>query len=179
MTLTNNFLDLMGFDGIKDLVGTSVNTRNLTLISIAAGGFGAFIETWTGISMYFWLFLTMSTVFDVLFGMYANMVVLGHHFESRAFFRGIFKSFIVLGIIVITNSLYLGVEHSNISPNYLKEIFQHMASAIHYSFVMLISLYLLTGISENGAKIDIPVFKSLSKLLKIKINKIEHLGDEN
>ena len=53
-----------------------------------------------------------------------------------------------------------------------------MVATIHYSFVMLISLYLLTGISENGAKVGIPVFESVTRMLKIKINRVEKMGEQ-
>lgn len=179
MKKINRFLDMMGFDNYQDLIGIATTPKPIaTTIVLFLGGLGGLIETWTGISLYFWLFLTLSSIFDIAFGVYANVVILKAPFESRKFFRGIFKSYIVLFIILITNSLDLGVRHSNIQPEYLKTTFQYMASTIHYSFVMLISLYLLIGISENGAKINMPIFKSLTKILKIRINKVENIGDE-
>lgn len=176
MKTVDNFLDMMGFNNFQDFLGIGLNSKLVGLIAISFGSIGGFIETWTGISMYLWLFLTLASIFDIAFGIYANIVVLKKQFESKRFFRGIFKSFVVLFIIVITNTLNLGVKDSNINPELLKTGFEYMAATIHYSFVMLIALYLLTGISENGAKIDIPVFKSLSKILKMRISKVESIG---
>lgn len=179
MKIFNKFLDMMGFDNFQDFLGLNLNPKMLGILSISFGGFSGLIETWTGISMYLWLFLTMATIFDIAFGVYANVIILRNDFESRRFFRGIFKSFVVLFIIVITNSLNLGVKHSDMNPEFIKIAFEYMAATLHYSFVMLISLYLLTGISENGAKIGIPVFKSLSTMLKMRITKVESLGQSN
>lgn len=176
MKIVNEFLDMMGFNNFQDFLGISLNPKILGVISLSFGTAGAFIEAWTGISLYLWLFLTLASIFDIAFGVYANIIILNNEFVSKRFFRGIFKSFVVLFIIVITNSLHLGVQHSNINPEFLKTTFQYIAATIHYSFVMLIALYLLAGISENGAKIDIPVFKSLSKIIKLKITKVEDLG---
>lgn len=178
MKIINNFLDMMGFSNFQDLIGKSVSfdPKHLSLLTISIGSIGGIIEMWTGISMYFWLFLVAGTLFDISFGVYANVIVLKSEFESKRFFRGIFKSFVVLFIIVITNFLNLGVKHSDIHPEFLKTTFEYMAASLHYSFVMLISLYLLTGIAENGAKIQIPVFISLSKILKMKINTVEELN---
>lgn len=176
MKTTNTFLDMMGFHGFQDFLGFNINPKMLGLLTISFGSLGGMIETWTGISMYLWLFLTLGSIFDICFGIYANIIVLGNEFESKRFFRGIFKSFVVLFIIVITNMLNLGVKDSDINPEALKTVFEYLAASIHYSFVMLIALYLLTGISENGAKIEIPVFKSLSKILKIRISKVEDIG---
>ena len=179
MKTTNTFLDMMGFHGFQDFLGINLNPKVLGLISISLGGLSGMVETWTGISMYLWMFLTLGSIFDILFGIYANIIVLKNEFESKRFFRGIFKSFVVLFIIVITNMLNLGVKDSDINPEFLKTTFEYMAATIHYSFVMLIALYLLTGISENGAKIDIPIFKSLSKILKMKIAKVESINNKD
>lgn len=178
MKIFNGFLQMMGFNNLEDFLGFSINSKFLMTATISFGTIGGFIEAWTGISIYLWLFLTLATIFDIAFGVYVNVNALDNKFESKRFFRGIFKSFVVLFIIFITNSLNLGVQHSDINPEFLKTTFEYIAATIHYSFIMLISLYLLTGISENGAKIDIPVFKSLSKILKMKINKVENLTKE-
>lgn len=178
MKVVNNFLDMMGFENTQDFLGISLNPKILGLVSISFGTIAGLVEAWTGISMYLWMFLTLASIFDILFGVYANVMVLRNDFVSKRFFRGVFKSFVVLFIIIITNSLNLGVKHSNINPDFLKVTFEYMAATIHYSFVMLISLYLLTGISENGAKVGIPVFESVTRMLKIKINRVEKMGEQ-
>lgn len=177
MKIINGFLDMMGFENTQDFLGSGLNPQAVAAYSIAFGSLGAFVEAWTGISLLLWVFLTLGSIFDVAFGVYANVVFLKHEFESKRFFRGVFKSFVVLFIILITNSLNLGVTHSNIHPDFLKTTFVYITNTIHYSFVMLIALYLLAGISENGAKLNIPVFKSVTKILKMKINRVENVGE--
>ena len=169
---------MMGFTDYQDLLGfnmASINLKFFTFFSISFGSLVGFIETWTGISIYLWLFLTLGSIFDIAFGIYANIIVLQNEFKTDKFFRGIFKSFVVLFIIFITNTLNMGVHDSQINPELLRVPFEYISATIHYSFIMLICIYLLSGISENGAKIDIPVFNSLSKILKIKIKKIEDI----
>lgn len=169
---------MMGFDNYHDFISFSYSPKFVGLFSIGLGTIGSLVELWTGISLYLWLFLTMASIFDIAFGVYANVVVLNQLFNSKRFFRGVFKSFIVLFIIVITNNLNLGVRYSKIEPEFLRVFFEGVVGTIHYSFVMLISLYLLTGISENGDKIQIPVFQSLTRMLKMKIRKVERFGDD-
>lgn len=178
LKINDGFLDMMGFDNTQDFIGLVPNFKLMSMLTISFGSIVAFVEAWTGISVMLWVFLTLASIFDIIFGIYANIIILGNDFVSKKFFRGIFKSFIVLFIIVITNSLHLGVSYSNINPDFLKVTFEYMSATIHYSFVMLISLYLLSGISENGAKIDIPVFVSLSRMLKLKIKKVENIGED-
>lgn len=178
MKLLNGFLDMMGFENTHDLVGNDLNYKLITLIAVGLGSVSGFVETWTGISVLLWVFLTLTSIFDIAFGIYANVIILKSDFESKRFFRGVFKSFVVLFIIILANMFKLGVLDSDFTPGFLKSIFDYTANAIHGTFVVLIALYLLVGISENGAKIDIPVFKSISKLLKMKINSIESITDK-
>lgn len=168
---------MMGFESTQDFLGKSFDPKVVGIVSITFGSLGIFVEQWTGISVFFWMFLTLASIFDVMFGVFTNVTILRQPFETHKFFRGIFKAFVVLFIIVITNTLHMGVVATNITPEFVKTTFVHTSSVIHYSFVMLISLYLLVGIAENGAKLEIPVFKSVTRMLRVKIKRVENMSD--
>lgn len=178
MKLINNFLDLMGFQSTTDLLGVSLQVKPLIIPLISLGAVTSFIENFTGIHVYLWMFLTIASAFDILFGYITNVFFLKEGFVTRKFFRGVFKSFVVLSLILLTNTLKKGVELSDIQPEVLKTVADYVTSSMHYTFVLIIALYLLFGIVENGAKMEIPVFKSLSRILRIKIAKIEEVATE-
>ena len=50
-----------------------------------------FIETYTGISLMLWLFITAASIFDLGLGLYANVVYLGNPYESKKMFRGFLR----------------------------------------------------------------------------------------
>lgn len=168
-------LNAMDFRNFNDLLGTFYAFFPKVLnISLAVGIFGGFIESYFGISFMLWLFIVAAAFFDIILGIYANVVYLGNDLDTKRMFRGFFKSFVIMVIIFLTNTFNEGVNQSNISPELLNSIANVISSTLHYSSVILIGLYLLLGIAENGAKIEIPFCVSLIKILKMRIDKIEN-----
>lgn len=172
-------LNLAGFTDTQDYFGNYYYAlKPLFTASLYAGSFIGFIEAYSGISFMFWLFLCLGTLFDIAFGTYANLIHLEKPFETEKFFRGLFKSFVVLLMIFLTNFLKLGVETSAITPEFLKVSAIYMVATLHYSVVFLISLYLLLGVSENGEKVGIQACASINKLVRMRIKKIEEIPVE-
>jgi len=174
MNKLNYLLNSMGFDNFQDLLGTFAPyfSKILTL-SVYLGSIIGFIETYTGISFLLWVFLCLASAFDLMLGVYANVVFLKNPVETKKMFRGIFKAFVLMCIIFLTNIFKIGIEASNITPEFVQTSSIFIIATLHYSSVLLIGLYILLGIAENGAKIEIPFCVSLVKILKIRINKIE------
>lgn len=177
MKTINYILSLTGFSDVNDYLGTySMLIKPLFIFSITSASLVGFVETYSGISFMLWVFLALGTIFDLAIGWYTNVYYLNTHFETRKFFRGILKSFITLAFIFLTNSLKIGVSDSQISLEWYKTSLVFITSVIHYSVVFLIGLYLLLGVAENCAKMEIPVAKSIVKILKMRINSIEELA---
>ena len=167
-------LNAMDFESTHDMLGTfSPYFNKFLAISLTAGIFGGFIETYLGISFILWLFILVGAFFDILLGIYANVVFLGHDLDTKKMFRGVFKIFVVLVIIFLTNTFNQGIQQSNISPQLLSDVAGVISSTLHYSSVILIGLYIMLGIAENGAKIEIPFCVSLVNILKLRIKKVE------
>lgn len=118
--------------------------------------------------------MTLASIFDIGLGFYANVIFLGNEYNSKRMFRGIFKAFVLMVMIFLTNTFKLGISESNITPEYVETMSVYATATIHYSTVLLIGMYILLGIAENGAKIKIPVFVSIVRVLRVKINKIEN-----
>lgn len=176
MKLINYILELAGFENINDFLGTyHVLFPSILGISISFGAGVGFLETYSGVSFLLWVFMIAGTIADLIFGVYANLYYLHHEFETKKFMRGVFKAFILFAVIFITNIFKMGIENSAIKPEFLKEPFIYLTATIHYSFVLLIGIYILLSIAENLAKMEIPVAISLTKILKVKIKKIENL----
>lgn len=184
LRLTDNFLDLMGFNNLQDFIGISTQFKLMSILSLTfsvAGflaGLTTIIETWAGISILLWLFLTLGAITDIGFGFVVNVFFLKYAFCTRRFFRGVFKAFVTLFLILLTNTLKRGVETSVIDIAALKVTFEYLVSFIHYIVVLLIALYQMAGIAENGAKINIRICVFLSKIMKIKIKDIENLASQ-
>lgn len=176
----NYILQLMGFLSVEDFFGKyhplfgSIFASSLTL-----GIFSGFIETHSGISMLLWVFFAAGTVVDLLVGLYANLVYLDGKFESDRFFRGIFKPFVMFSVIFLTNTFKRGLETSAITPEWIKDMAVGTVATIHYSFVLTIGIFILLSIAENMAKMEIRAAVTLTKILNMKIKKIEKLNDEN
>lgn len=169
-------LELVGFDSVNDFLGTYHPLfASIFAISITFGGIVGFFELYSGISFLLWIFMIVGTIGDLTFGVIANLFYLNQEFESKKFIRGIFKAFVLFAVIFITNIFKLGIEHSAIKPEILKDPFIYIIATIHYSFVLLIGIYILLSIAENLAKMEIPVAISLTKILKVKIKRIENL----
>jgi len=168
----------MGFDGFKDFLGTFHPYFNkILVISVYFGGFVGFIETFTGISFMLWIFFTAAAIFDLGLGVYANVFYLKKPYDSHRMFRGVFKAFVLMVLIFLTNTFKVGIERSVISPEYMKTTSIYIVATIHYSVVLLIGLYVLLGIAENGAKIKIRFCESLVRILNMRINKIEDIDN--
>ena len=52
-------------------------------------------------------------------------------------------------------------------------------ATIHYSFVLTIGIFILLSIAENMAKMEIRAAVTFTKILNMKIKKIEKLNDGN
>ncbi|QQV91593.1 holin [Winogradskyella phage Peternella_1] len=174
MNKLNYILQAAGFDSLQDLLGVfAPYFPKILIASIYMGGSIGFVETYTGISVMLWVFITAASIFDLGLGLYANVSYLGQPYESKKMFRGIFKAFVLMVLIFLTNTFKVGVEDSNIYPEYLQSMAVYATATIHYTSVLLIGIYILLGVAENGAKIEIPFCVSLVRLLKIKIKKLE------
>jgi len=178
MSRLNYILQAAGFENLQDMLGIfSPYFPKILVLSIYMGSSIGIIETYTGISLMLWLFITAASIFDLGLGLYANVVYMGNPYESKKMFRGIFKAFVLMTLIFLTNTFKVGIDTSAIYPEYLKTMAIYATSTIHYTSVLLIGIYILLGVAENGAKIEIPFCVSLVRLLKIKIKKLEN--DEN
>lgn len=180
MKAINYLLQLMGFLDVGDFFGKyhplfgSIFASSLTF-----GIFSGFIETHSGISVLLWIFFAAGTVFDLLVGLYANLIYLDGKFESDRFFRGIFKPFVMFTVIFLTNQFKRGLEASHIAPEWIKDMVVGTVATIHYSFVLTIGIFILLSIAENMAKMEIKAAVTLTKILNMKIKKIEKLNDES
>lgn len=173
----NYILSLAGFTDINDFLGNHAYLfKPLLFISVTTGGVISFVETYSGIPIMLWVFLILGNIFDLGLGWYTNVIILKQPFESDKFFRGIMKSFVAICIVLFTNFLKLGVEDFNISYRWYKTFLVFTTSIIHYSFVFLIGLYVLLGVSENGEKLGIKVCKSINKILRMRINTVVDIG---
>lgn len=178
MTKFNYLLQTMGFENFQDMLGTfSPYFSKILTLSIYLGSIIGFIETYTGISFLLWVFLCLASAFDIMLGLYANVVFLKMPLETKRMFRGMFKAFVLMCIIFLTNTFKIGIEDSNITPEFVQTSSIFIIATLHYSSVLLIGLYYLLGIAENGAKIEIPFCVSLVKILKMRINKLEDNQD--
>lgn len=177
MKTINQILLLSGFIDVKDYLGTFASLiKPIFFMSITTAGVVSFIETYSGISFMLWVFLVVGSLFDLFLGWYTNVYHLNHHFETQKFFRGFMKSFVTVSFIFLTNFLKIGVFDSSISIEWYKTTLIFVTSLIHYTVVFLIGLYLLLGVAENLAKMNIPVAKSVVKILKMRINSFEDIG---
>lgn len=177
MKQLNYILNLAGFSGVNDYLGTfSFLLKPLAILSVTSASLVGFVETYSGVSFMLWVFLIFGTFFDLGLGWYANVSYLNQPFESHKFWRGLMKSFVTVCFIFLTNFLKLGVFDSEISLGWYKETLVFLSSIIHYSVVFLIGLYLLLGIAENLAKMEVSVAKSIVKILKMRINSIEDVA---
>lgn len=174
----NYILHSMGFENLKDLLGPFAPLfHKILYLSVSVGSFVGFIETYTGISFLLWLFFCAASIFDLFLGMYANVFYMKQQLDMEKLFRGVFKAFVLIVIIFLTNIFKAGIEASNISPEYMLHASIYVSASLHYSAVLFMGLYILLGIAQNGAKIKIPFCVALVKLLNIKINKIEKLNE--
>ncbi len=173
-------LKLMGFVSIPDFFGRyypllgTIFTGSLTF-SIFSG----FVETHSGISMLLWVFFACGTITDLLLGLYVNLVHLKQKFETDRFFRGIFKPFVMFGVIFLTNTFYRGLEESAVKPELIANFAFYVTATIHYSFVMTIGVFTLLSIAENMAKMEIPAAVTLVRILNMKIKKIENFNESD
>lgn len=179
MKLITYILNSMDFESTHDMLGTFSPFLNRFLtVSVSVGIFGGFVETYLGISFILWLFILVGAFFDVLLGIYANVVYLGHDLDTKKMFRGVFKIFVVLVIIFLTNTFNQGIQQSHIEPDILGQGARVITSTLHYSSVMLIGMYIMLGIAENGAKIEIPFCVSLVRILKLRIKQVENENEK-
>lgn len=179
MKKINYILEAAGFENFNDMLGIfAPYFSKLLVASLYAGSLAGFIEAYTGISVMLWVFIVSASIFDLGLGVYANIIYLGKEYSSKRMFRGIFKAFVLMIIIFLTNTFKVGIESSQISPEYLETLTRYTTATIHYSSVLLIGLYILLGIAENGAKIEIPFCVSLVRILKVRINNIEEKSNE-
>ncbi len=177
--MITKLLHIMGFEGIPDFFGKYYPLLNSVFsISLTLGAITGFIETHSGISILLWVFFAASTIFDLAFGTYVNVIFLNHEFDSTKFFRGIFKPFVMFVVIFLTNTFKQGLLSSNIEPDFLNTTLVYIAATIHYSFVMVIGIFTILSIAENGAKIGIPACVTLVKILNMKIKKIEDINEK-
>lgn len=172
-------LQALGFSDFNDLLGTFYFLfPKLLSFSLYTSAIVGFIEAYTGISFMFWLFMLLASIFDLALGFYANVIVLKNPVESAKAFRGIVKMFILMTIVFLTNTFKVGVETSIITPKVIHDFAIYAVDTIHYTSVLLIGLYILLGIAENGAKVEIAFCVSLVKILKMRINNIENKNND-
>lgn len=174
-------LNLVGFSCVDDFLGTYHSLfSTIFAFSLTFGTVTGIVETYSGISFMLWVFMLGGTVTDLVIGVIANVKFQNQEFETSKFMRGVFKAFVLFAIIFVTHSFKMGIVDSKIEPEILKTPFIYLVATIHYSFIMLIGLYILLSIVENLAKMNFEVAVSLTKILKVKIKKIENLNeDEN
>lgn len=179
MKIINYILELAGFHGVNDFLGTFYPLFSTVFaFSISLGSIIGFFELYSGLSIMLWCFFIMGTIADLVFGVIANLVFEKQEFETTKFMRGVFKAFVLFVVIFLTNMFKLGIENSEVKPEILKDLLIYTTATIHYSFVSLIGLYILLSIAENLAKMKIGVAVSLMKVLKVRIKKIENLKDD-
>jgi len=177
--MTTKLLQIMGFDGIPDFFGKYYPLLSgVFSFSLTFGAVTGAIEAHSGISFILWVFFAASTIFDLGFGTYVNVVFLKQEFDSTKFFRGFFKAFVMFAIIFLTNTFKKGLVESNIEPEFLETTLIYITATMHYSFVSAIGFFILLSINENGAKYNIPACVSLVKILNMKIKKIEELNEK-
>ncbi|MGC5744375.1 phage holin family protein [Chryseobacterium sp. NFX27] len=180
MKTINYILKLMGFLNVSDFLGKYHPLfGGVFASSLTFGIITGFIETHSGISILLWIFFAAGTLFDLLVGLYTNLIYLKLKFESDRFFRGIFKPFVMFVVIFLTNTFKRGLENSHIKPELLEDLAVYMTATIHYSFVITIGVFILLSIAENMAKMDIRAAVTLTKILNMKIKKLEKFNDEN
>ena len=170
------FLKLMNFTDIYDLAIFSVFTKNMLAYATVFGiGVNLIpsIEWLTGLNIMFVIFIIAGSLVDILLGVYSNVIYKKGHFESSKFFRGIVKMFIVFSMVVLLNTLVLGVHNTEFMIPAIGTGFEYAVTTIQYGVLFLISLVILLGIAENGAKMEIPVFKSIARFIRMKIKKVE------
>jgi len=179
MKAVNYLLTLAGFEGINDYLGTfALFFKPLFFFSITTASVVVFIETYSGISFMLWVFLALGTLFDLALGWYTNVFYLKLYFETVKFYRGVFKSFISIAFIFLTNVMKIGIYESAIEPDYLKNTIMYVSATIHYSITFIIGLYLLLGIAENGAKMKIRFCESIIKIVRMQIKDTENMNKQ-
>lgn len=168
-------LEIVGFKDLQDVFGTFYTLLpSIATLSLISSSILGFIETYSGISIILWVFFAFAAFLDLIVGFYANIVYLKRPYESTKMFRGILKAFILFAIIFLTNTFKLGVETSVINPEIIKDGAVYATASLHYFSVILIGLYVLLGIAENGAKLEIRFFETMVKILNVKIKNIEN-----
>ena len=170
----------MGFaEGVPDFFGKFYPLLGSVFsISLTFGMFSGLIETHSGISILLWVFFIGGTILDLLIGIYTNIFYLKNQFETDRFFRGIFKAFIMFLVVFLTNTFKRGIEDTNITPEILQNVAIYIIATIHYSFVLVIGVFILLSIAENMAKMGIRAAVILVNILNMKIKKIEKFNDE-
>lgn len=172
-------LEIAGFRDLPDVFGNFYALLpSVASIALVASSLLGFIETYSGVSIILWVFLALAAFLDLIIGYYANIIYFKHPYDSTKMFRGIFKAFVLFAIIFLTNTFKLGIERSVIKPEIIREGAVYATASLHYFSVILIGLYVLLGIAENGAKLEIRFFQTMVKILNMKIKKIEN-DDEN
>ena len=175
MKLINYILETMGFESISDFIGNfSPLFIPILALTIPIASILGFIETYSGISIMFWVFMIFGAVIDLLLGVIANVFYLKQEFETQKFMRGIFKAFVLYVVVFLTNTFKMGIEHTEVRPEILEPLMYNTISTLHYTFVLLMGVFILFSIAENMAKMEIPVAKSFVKILSIKIKKLEN-----
>ena len=173
--MIKKILEISGFRDSVDLFGTFYSLLpSIASISLVISTILGFIEAYSGISIILWVFLAFAAFVDLIVGYYANIIHLKQSYDSTKMFRGIFKAFVLFTIIFLTNTFKLGIEKSIIYPEIIKDGAIYATASLHYFSVILIGLYVLLGIAENGAKLEIRFFKTMVRLLNIRIKKIEN-----
>ncbi len=173
--MIKKILEIAGFKDLADVFGNFYALLpSVASISIVSSSLLAFIETYSGVSIILWVFLALAAFLDLIIGYYANIIYLKQPYDSTKMFRGIFKAFVLFSIIFITNTFKLGIERSIINPEIIRDGAVYATASLHYFSVILIGMYVLLGIAENGAKLEIRFFQKMVKILNMKIKKIEN-----
>lgn len=164
-----------GFSSVKQFIKDTFPMTGLKII-IPLSFICALAKLIFGTPLEYLIFIVLGIAVEVGMGAYAAVVIKGESFNSRKFGRFAVKIVVFLATILITNLLRVSFLKLDIQSEPLRIFINYTLDTLFCFSLLLIGLYLVLSIAENGAKMKISFFVSLAKILKININKVEDLA---
>lgn len=164
-----------GFADLTDLFGVNflMLLKPLTILAVSVGSVLGLMEVVTGMNANFLLIFIFGNMIDIVYGTYVNSSYLQQGFNTTKFFRGLFKVTILFTLIMLTNQLRQGFTGIPPEQDLLYATINYITASLHYFVMLMVGMYTLLGITENGAKHEIDIFVKLASLFKLKIKKVE------
>jgi len=175
-TLCSELFEAVGFDGADDFVRHTIpdiGMKGVLFLSLSM----SVITKIFGLPPILFLGLVFMLVLELITGSVVGVYYNNESWDSRKFYRFLFRSAVLFLLIAAINFLKIGFSILVQDKWYAKVVVDFSLDSLFLFFMFTMAWYIILSVVENMASTGSPFFLTLAKYLRVRIRRLESEAD--